>query len=84
MTYCLFYADTYIRKPTLNKQQRSVLETAFAIHPFPNQTTLKELALQTGLSMTRMYNWFKNTRKKTRQGRFVGEQLVGECGRTCM
>ena len=86
MTYCPLYADTYIRKPRLNKRQSSVLETAFAVHPFPNKTALKEIALQTGLSMTRVYNWFSTTRKKTiaRRGKFVGAQSVGECIRACI
>ena len=79
MTYCALHTDSYISKPRLNKHQKSVLETAFAVYAYPSKTTLKELALQTGLSMTRVYNWFVSTRKKTRQGKFVGAQSVCEC-----
>ena len=67
----------------MNRHQRSALETAFAVHPLPSETTLKEIALQTGLSMTRVYNWFKYTRQRTRDGKFVGAESVGECLRTC-
>ena len=86
MTYRALHADTTIRKRRLSKPQRSALETAFAVHPFPNITTIKELAFQTGLTMTKVHKWFANTRYKTRQGKFVGEQSihVGECVYTCI
>ena len=50
----------------LNKNQTSILEVSFTVHPFPNKTALKELAFQTGLDEKRVSRWFAYKRFKTR------------------
>lgn len=52
----------------LNERQKSLLERSIAdtCNYFPNKTTLKELALQTGLNEERIYRWFERKRKRIR------------------
>ena len=47
----------------LNKHQRSVLEAIFKVQISPNKTTLKELAIQIGLSERQIYQWFVQARR---------------------
>ena len=60
-----------------NQRQRSVLEVSFAAHCFPNTTTIKKLAFQTGLSKEKLYHWFRNQRhnKRKHDGRLCKSHL---------
>ena len=60
------------RYTKLIKQQNSIIEKYFALHLFPNQTTMKEIALQTGLNESQVYFWFVCTRCKIRKGKCEG------------
>ena len=44
-----------------------MLETAFRMNFSPNKTTLKELALQTGLDENRVKHWFADKRHQLRK-----------------
>ena len=46
--------------------QWSVLEAAFVNSCYPNKTTLKKLAEQTGLCEQKIFGWFKRKREKIR------------------
>ena len=52
-----------------SQQQISVLETSFRLNYFPSRTTLKELALQTGLDENRVNRWFIMKRHRSRKGK---------------
>ena len=45
-----------------NRQQKSILEGSFTHLCYIDKTTLKELALQTGLRDEQVARWFKNKR----------------------
>ena len=51
----------------VNKYQRSILEKSFAIFPYINRSTLKELAMQTGLEEKQVSSWFNYKRQKTKR-----------------
>ena len=51
----------------LIKQRRSVLERFLSVQLFPNKTTVKKIALQTGLIESQVYDWFVRARHKIRQ-----------------
>ena len=68
------------KKPSrLDDQQRSALEASFNVQRFQNKTTLKELALQTGLSGKEISQWFSNKRHLKRKRRGQGKQTTCEC-----
>ena len=50
----------------LNEHQLSILENFFAVHRYPNRTTFKELALQTGLPKVQVSDWFQSKRRDER------------------
>ena len=56
----------------INNSQRSVLEAAFEYNCFPNQTTLMELAEQTGLPTSKVRQWFTSRRRYIRLSRKEG------------
>ena len=82
----LYTCTLYIERTTgverkitkLNQYQKSVLETAFAIYPYANKTTLKELALQTGISEKQVNVWFKNKRSLTKLRKSEGAPSFSE------
>ena len=45
--------------PKLDEHQRSILRRSFAVHGYPNETSLKELALQTRLLESQVLRWFR-------------------------
>ena len=47
-----------------NKHQRSILERTFAEFRYINRSTIKQLALQTGLQKAQVSRWFSNKRRK--------------------
>ena len=49
-----------------NKRQIAILLKCFAAHRYPNKTTLKKLALETGLHEQQVINWFKRERHRTK------------------
>ena len=49
-----------------------MLLSAFYQNPSLNQTTIKQLARQTGLIKTRIISWFKRKRKEIREGMKTG------------
>ena len=63
-------AGTFKQYVTLNKHQKSILEQSFEVQPYPNETTLKEIALQTGLRKRQVYGWFVRRRSEIRRGKF--------------
>ena len=67
----------------LSTHQKSVLEKAFSQNSYTNQTTVKPLALQTGLSEQRIVSWFKTARRKLRHGTQEETLSMGESRCTC-
>ena len=55
----------------LNEHQRLVLEKSFIAQFYPNKTTTKELASQTGLSETKVRKWYEHTRFEVRKGKSI-------------
>ena len=75
--YIVLHAVTPSQRRKLRIHQRSVLETSFRAHFFPNRTTLKKLALETGLDVERISRWFRFKRYKTRHG--IGDKSIYVC-----
>ena len=48
----------------MNKTQTCILEASFSVNRYPNRTTLKQLALQTGRREESVYHWFSRKRRK--------------------
>ena len=55
----------------VTEHQKSLLERSVADNCFPNKSTLKELALQTGLNERKIWSWFGRKRQtlRSRDGR---------------
>ena len=66
----------------LNAHQLSVLEAAFSENVFLNQTTLKQLACQTGIKKARIRSWFYAKRKYIRKRMEEGTLSKGEGTKT--
>ena len=47
----------------LNENQTSILEKSLAVSCYPNKTTIKALALQTGLRKEKLHSYFTYRRK---------------------
>ena len=62
----------------LSKNQTTILRRSFAINCYPNETTLKELARQTGLHVRRVTSWFRNKRTNTKKAKFDERQSLCE------
>ena len=60
-----------------NKKQTSLLEWSFGVNLYPNKTTIKEQALQTGLSELQIQSWYANKRKNT--GIIPSEETPSSC-----
>ena len=67
--------DTYQQ---LNKHQISVLETSFTVQCFLDKIRVKELALETGLSEKKVFQWFQSTRRNTRVRKYEGALSICE------
>ena len=61
----------------LTSHQKSVLESSFAIHCYPNATTIKELAQQTMLGEKKVFTWFARRRHYIRKG--ISEGTLSSC-----
>ena len=57
------------KKSTINQHQELILQRAFAVLRYPNKTTLKNLALQTGLQKAQVSIWFRRKRYATKCGK---------------
>ena len=57
------------KRSILSMNQRLVLQRSFAVHCYLNKTTLKELAMQTGLPRRQVSKWFSDERYKTKSGK---------------
>ena len=62
----------------LNTHQKSVLEAAFSQSEFLNHTTLKQLAQQTGINITKIRDWFAYKRKTIRRKKKKGILSKGD------
>ncbi|KIW14600.1 hypothetical protein PV08_07384 [Exophiala spinifera] len=56
-------------RPRLTKDQAEALEAHFQVERKPSSQTKKDLAIQTGLSVGRVANWFQNRRARAKQQR---------------
>ena len=65
----------------LKRNQTSVLAASFMVKHFPNKTTVKELALQTGVREEQVSRWFRNARHRTRQRKCGG--ILSMCKFAC-
>ncbi|KIW70507.1 hypothetical protein PV04_02769 [Phialophora macrospora] len=54
-------------RPRLTKEQAEVLEAHFQANHKPSSQLKRELAIQTGLTLNRVGNWFQNRRAKAKQ-----------------
>lgn len=54
-------------RPRLTKEQAEVLEAHFQANHKPSSQLKRELAIQTGLALQRVGNWFQNRRAKAKQ-----------------
>ena len=57
------------KESTINQHQELILQRAFAVLRYPNRTTLKDLALQTGLKKAQVSTWFTRKRFAARGGK---------------
>ena len=53
-----------VHVPRLNEHQISILQKSLAVHRYPNETSLKELAQQTGLHEVQVLQWLGQNRPK--------------------
>ena len=65
-------SDVLYKFSKLTAFQKAILQTSFAIHSYPNKTILKELAQQTKLYESTVYNWFRMKRGEVRRGKRTG------------
>ena len=62
-----------------NEQQKSLLETTFRVNYFPDKSTCKELALQTGLTERQVLQWFSRARYNAITGTSLRMRSICEC-----
>ena len=63
------HAGTPKPKEKFSEHQISVLEASFRFNFYPSKSTLKKLALQTGVDENCVKQWFKRKRHISRKGK---------------
>ena len=53
----------------LSRHQKSILQRSLNVNCYPNTTTIKELASETGLSELKVSSWFDDQRRPTKEGK---------------
>ena len=61
-----------------------IMKASFIVQPYPNKSTVKELALQTRLTEKQVILWFTHERCKSRKGKYRrtlsrGELICWKC-----
>ena len=53
----------------LSRDQKSILQRSLDVNCYPNKTTIKELASETGLPEQKVCRWFDDQRRPTKEGK---------------
>ena len=61
-----------------NINQIFALEQAFAMHPYPNKSSIKKLANETKLSKKQIWKWFYVKRRKEKFKQCESTQFAGK------